>query len=434
MGKRVLNDRMVKALKPAQVGKRYDVMDALVPGLGVRVTENGTMTFTLVTRYPGSANPARRALGAYGEITLEQARTKARDWLALIQRGVDPQAEVERQRLTEQRKRADTFGSVCEVYIREKLSTQRRGRDAELQLANEFVSRWAKRPIVEITAADVKAVIREVKARAPYMAHACLSNVRRLFNWAIEQGDYGLEHSPCDHLKAKSLIGERLPRSRILTDDEIRAFWRACVRMGYPHGDLGRALLLTGTRHREMAAAPWSEFDLTKAIWTISQERFKSNSEHIVPLVPDMVALIEELPRFKSGTCLFSTCHGKVATDITEKVKTKIDDRMLRTLRAMARSRGDDPGAVQLKPWVVHDLRRTARTHLAALRIPDHIAEMVLGHGKKGLQRVYDQHRYETEMREALTLWAKRLRSIVEPPAADNVVALWAEKVWTHWV
>jgi Arm DNA-binding domain/Phage integrase family len=423
MGKRVLNDRIIKAIKPAAAGKRVEVWDALVPGLGIRVTDTGTKSFVLVARYGGADNPARRALGSYGALTLEQARNKAREWLALIQRGIDPQAEVERQRLAEQRKRAGTFASVCEDYIRDKLSTQRRGRDAELQLRNEFVSRWGRRPITEIAAADVKAVVREVKARAPYMAHALLSNVRRMFNWAIEQGDYGLEHSPCDHLKAKSLIGERQPRSRILTDDEIRAFWRVCVRMGYPHGDLGRALLLTGTRHREMAAAPWSELDLTKAIWTIDQKRFKSNSEHIVPLVPDMIALVQGLPRFKSGTFLFSTCYGKVATDITEKVKSKVDARMLRSLRAMARQRGDDPGAVALKPWVVHDLRRTVRTHLAALRIPDHIAEMVLGHGKKGLQRVYDQHRYEAEMREALERWAARLRSIVTPPSV-NVVPL----------
>jgi hypothetical protein len=60
---------------------------------------------------------------------------------------------------------------------------------------------------------------------------------------------------------------------------------------------------------------------------------------------------------------------------------------------------------------------------LAALRIPDHVAEMVIGHGRKGLQRVYDQHRYISEMREALALWAGRLRSIVEPAPA-NVIAI----------
>ena len=96
---------------------------------------------------------------------------------------------------------------------------------------------------------------------------------------------------------------------------------------------------------------------------------------------------------------------------------------MLRTLRALARVRGEDPAKIELKPWVLHDLRRTARTHMAALQIPDHIAEMTLGHARKGLQRVYDQHRYLDEIRNALESWNARLRSIVEPPAS-NVVAL----------
>ena len=176
-------------------------------------------------------------------------------------------------------------------------------------------------------------------------------------------------------------------------------------------------------RHLEVAEAPWAEFDLTAARWTIDQKRFKSDAAHIVPLTDDVLALLRDVPRFKSGSFLLSTCLGRVPTELRGRIKRRIDARMLRTLKAAARMRGDDPNGIELKPWVVHDLRRTMRTHLAALRVPDHIAEMVLGHGKKGLQRVYDQHRYEEEMREALTLWAARLRSIVEPPPA-NVVAL----------
>jgi len=68
-------------------------------------------------------------------------------------------------------------------------------------------------------------------------------------------------------------------------------------------------------------------------------------------------------------------------------------------------------------------LRRTVRTQLSKLRIPDTIAEMVIGHGRKGIQRVYDQHSYEPEMREALDAWAKRLREIVTPAPA-NVIQL----------
>ena len=54
MAKRTLNDRIIRAIKPAPAGKRHEVWDALVPGLGLRTTETGAKTFVLATRYPGS--------------------------------------------------------------------------------------------------------------------------------------------------------------------------------------------------------------------------------------------------------------------------------------------------------------------------------------------------------------------------------------------
>ena len=117
MAKRTLNDRVLKALKPAKRGERYDVMDAALPGFGIRITDKGTKTFTLVKRYPGSTNPTRRALGEYPAIGLADAREKARKWIALIERGVDPQADDERQRLAEMRKRENSFASIAEDFI-----------------------------------------------------------------------------------------------------------------------------------------------------------------------------------------------------------------------------------------------------------------------------------------------------------------------------
>jgi hypothetical protein len=97
---------------------------------------------------------------------------------------------------------------------------------------------------------------------------------------------------------------------------------------------------------------------------------------------------------------------------------------MLRYLKAQARLRGDDPAAVTLAPWVVHDLRRTVRTRLAGLEVNDTVAEAVLGHGRRGLQRVYDQHGYEPQMRRALEAWAAALRRVVTQPREGNVVLL----------
>ena len=185
--------------------------------------------------------------------------------------------------------------------------------------------------------------------------------------------------------------------------------------MGYPFGPLYQLLMLTAARKSEVSDARWNEFDLKKKIWTVPPERFKSNASHLVPLSDAAVAIIEALPRFTNGDHLFTTTYGKKPISGFSKGKARLD-------KLVAEKLGHSPPA-----WVIHDIRRTVRTRLASLRVSDLIAEMVIGHGRKGIQRVYDQHTYEDEMRDALKQWATRLRSIVTPPP-ENVVQLRKEK------
>ena len=96
--KKPLTDRAIRALPAAEKGKRRLLWDALVPGLAVRVTDKGQRSFVLITRYPGSLNPVPRAIGAVGAISLEDARTRARELHKLISAGIDPagaQAEAD---------------------------------------------------------------------------------------------------------------------------------------------------------------------------------------------------------------------------------------------------------------------------------------------------------------------------------------------------
>ena len=202
-----------------------------------------------------------------------------------------------------------------------------------------------------------------------------------------------------------------MPRQRVLQDAELASLWRASEALGYPFGPLYQILLLTGARKGEVAGARWREFEPAKNVWVIPPERFKSNATHLVPLSAHASTIIEALPRFTRGDHLFSTTFGKKPVSGFSKAKARLDAMMTEEL-------GNSP-----VPWVIHDIRRTVRTRLAALRVPDMVAEMVIGHGRKGLQRVYDQHGYEHEMREALELWAGRLRDIVTP-APENVVEL----------
>lgn len=88
---------------------------------------------------------------------------------------------------------------------------------------------------------------------------------------------------------------------------------------------------------------------------------------------------------------------------------------MLADLRAAASNRGGQACKVVLEPFVIHDVRRTVRTHLSALPIADLVRELVIAHTKPGLHKVYDQYAYLDEKREAVEL--RRLSSILETSA-----------------
>jgi len=121
-------------------------------------------------------------------------------------------------------------------------------------------------------------------------------------------------------------------------------------------------LALTGQRKSEVAEARWSEFDLTKKVWLIPAERMKTDVDHVVPLSDDVLDLLKSLSRSKNGDHLFSTTFGKKPVNGFSKAKERLDRRMLRSWRAIARLRGESRRSAQIKPWVIHDIRRTMRT------------------------------------------------------------------------
>jgi integrase len=426
MQKRVLTDRALKALKPAPAGKRYDVMDGVVPGLAVRVTDKGQRSFVLVARYPGASNPTRRALGDYGAITLEAAREKARDWIELIQRGTDPKHAEERERQAAARERENSFAAVAEDFIARHVSKTRKGGEVERDIRREFIGRWGDRPITDITRHDVIAVIDAAVDRgAPYQAHNLLGYVRRLFNWAIARGIYGVESSPCDRLRASDAIGPKKKRTRILNNDELRAFWKCTGEEGYPYGPLFRLLLVTGQRESVVCQLSRDEFNTAEKMWTLPAERvgLKSDDPYVVPLPAMAIDILKGLPEFSAGEFLFSAKFGKtpIRGDALSKPKRRLDAAMLAELRRIATERGKERATAKLPPWVLHDLRRTMRSGLSALPIAEHVRELVIGHVRPGISGVYDLYAYLDEKRQALELWAARVRDIVELAPANVI-------------
>jgi integrase len=407
MSKRIvaLTDERIAKLRPAT--KRVAVYDPAVPGLAIRVQPTGHKTFVFGARYPRTGQFTRVELGQVGRLKLEAARAKARRWAEWIAEGRDPRDEEAKQRAAAALAINNSFASVAEAFIARHLKGKRKGPVAAREIRNELVPHWGARPITEITRRNVVELIEQIVDRpAPGHAHNIFGHVRKLFNWAINRDIYGLQTSPCDRLKPKELIGEKNVRTRVLNDNELRALWAASDTLGYPLGPAIKILMLTGARLNEVMGARWREFDLQARFWTVPAERFKMDSTHFIPLTDDLLALLATVPEWTQGDHLFSITEGREPLRFHDRATSRLRKAVGTELH-----------------WTLHDIRRTVRTRLSALRVPEPVAEMIIGHARKGMGRVYDQHKYLEEMREALEAWTARLRSIINPPP-PNVVPL----------
>jgi integrase len=429
MAKVSLTDKFIKSDARVPKTGRADYHDALVPGLALRVSSGGHRSFVLVARYPSNPkNPTRRAIGQYGAVTLDDARTIGRNWLALIQKGKDPKSEEATAKAREKKNQITTFAKIASEFLDRHAAGLAKAKDARHTIETEFVKPWGTRPAADIQPEEAADAIRSiVKRGSPYQAKNALGYLRRMYSWAIATHEFGLTASPVDRLKPAGLIGRLDSREHVLRDPELRAVWKACawqfqpvegkrVRaalkaedMGYPYGPLIRLLILTGLRLREVAEMSWSEVDLDKKLWVIPAARMKGKAAHEVPLATDALALLKSLPHFK-GDFVFTTSDGAKPVDGFSKAKARLDKLS------------------GVKEWKIHDLRRTVRTHLSALPVQDLVRELILAHAQPGLHRIYDLHTYQAEKLECLTLWENRLRGILMPKPPAGVADLQNER------
>jgi integrase len=139
----------------------------------------------------------------------------------------------------------------------------------------------------------------------------------------------------------------------------------------------------------------------------------KGDVAHEIPLAPLALEVLKDLPRFAGGPYVFTSTAGEKPVNGFSKMKARLD-------RAIAEANGGKPIAA----FTFHDIRRTMRTRLSALPIPDEVRELMIAHARPGLHQVYDLHRFHDEKRRGFELWAQRLLQIVEPAPAPTVIPL----------
>jgi integrase len=416
--RKLLSDRGLKALAKKQaMGKQHTIWDTLNPHFGVRVSAGGKLAFVVMRRPAGGTKPIRVTLGHYPALSLETARELASGALSELIAGKRPRQE--RQRRQEEQREIDEqiFGAVADRYKHHIAKRRTVGQIKQL-IDRELVSRWGARPIASLSRREVISMVEQVRGHnGPAAARQALIYAKRIFGFAVARDL--LANSPADHVSALELIGEKKPRQRVLTADEIRLLWAATPwntasdvevheRGRWPAAPFARLLLLLGVRRGELGSATWDRVDLDARTWLIPASAAKTEEAHLVPLPLTAVEIFKSLPRFVGGNLVF-TNDGKHRLGGWNRFKDELDRKM-----------------GKIERWTFHDLRRTARSNWSALGVQPHIAEMMLGHAQPNINATYDVYTYEHERRVALEKWSRRIAEIVAPPPpeADNVFQL----------
>jgi integrase len=425
--KTAITERLLQA-KPKPAGARYTVWDTVLPGFAVRVSAKGKRTFYIVKRRAGARQVSWVSLGTYPVVSLAVARERGREALGTLIEGKDPNVEAARRRT---RAKPTTFAEVAEIYIRDFLPFTKSGlpkRDATAgarTLRREVLPVLGHLPAAEVGHEQIVELLQSIARRTarvgarlasggPHTARRLRTMLSGLFQWAAFARVGGITANPMAAIPAGEVlrgISYTTRRSRVLTDAELRLVWRAATETPYPYGTLIRALIMSGQRLEEIAQARWSEIDEDAGCLVIPAERMKNRIMHALPLTPRMRALLAELPRWSGGDYIFTTTAGAKPFSGFSKRKTGLDAKIAQL--------------GEVGHWRVHDLRRTARTGMAAAGVQVFFAELVIAHQQSGVHATYDLHRYDAEKLDALMKWEARLFQIVEPaPAVPNVLPL----------
>jgi integrase len=297
----------------------------------------------------------------------------------------------------------DTVADVIETYCKRHVEARRlRSGDEIRRICERYVlSYWHDRPFAEIRRSDVAKLLDHIEDRhGPWVADHTLAILRGVAAWfAGRNDDYQLPFTR----NMQRVPVEARKRARILDDHELGAVWHVAGNAG-AFGGFVRLLLLTAQRRSTVVGMKWADIS-PDGVWTIPMAAREKGNAGALQLPEQALAIIRTLPRFAANGHVFAGQRVGGSINNFAKAKALLD------------------AASGVTGWVLHDLRRTARSLMSRAGVRPDIAERVLGHAVGGVEGIYDRHHYRDEMADALRRLAALIECIVNPPS-NNVVAL----------
>jgi integrase len=359
--------------------------DATCRGFGIRALKSGRRSW--VYQYRDEHKRTRRiAIGDLSAVSLDAARAVARRYAAHVTQGANPSTERKAKRT------ATTVLGVIEAYLRHAKARQRSRsfEETERHLRRHAAPLHHERAEA-LRRRDIAELLDQVTATSgPVAANRLRAALSALWTWGLRTGLIEADSNPVSF----TLKHVEKPRERTLTDQELRAIWKA-TEGDDDYSRIVRLCLLTGCRRDEIGGLRWDEVQDHQL--RIGTERMKGGIAHEVSLLPAMAAILPI--RHENGRpCVF----GRGGTGFSGWSNSK---KALETKLAKA--------GHCLKPWTLHDLRRTFSTRLHDAGVEPIIVEALLAHKQRGVAAVYNRASFKEAKRSALLRWHDIIQRIV---------------------
>jgi integrase len=384
-----LSDDGVKNLKPRAA--RYAHPDPEMRGHYVRVTPAGAKSYVALARDP-DGKQIWATIGSTDLKTVDEARAEARKAINRIKDGLPP---------FEEREKAETFNDVADDFIKRHVDKKglRSKKEIERLLDRHVRPRWGDREFKSIRRASVVALLDEVEDdHSARQADYVLAIVRKIANWyAARHDDYDSPIVP----GMRRTDPKETKRDRTLNEDEIKKVWRHAEKNGR-FGAIVRLALLTAQRREKLGSMRWADIT-ADGVWNMPVEDRAKGVGGALQLPEAARKIIAEQNRVGENPYVFPG-RGDGCFNSWSKCKKAFDEK------------------VSIAPWVIHDLRRTARTLMAEAGVRPDIAERTLGHAIGGVEGIYDRSKYTREKAEALKQLAAKIEGIINPK--QNVVPI----------
>ncbi|MBJ7223891.1 MULTISPECIES: tyrosine-type recombinase/integrase [unclassified Brenneria] len=386
----MLTDTRLKSLRPKE--RLYKVADR--DGMYVAVLPSGTVSF----RYDYRINGRREtlAIGKYGPITLSEARERLREAKRLIEQGISPSIEKQRQK---QQAKSTYFGDWLTRWFDDANYKDSTRRMIQGIIKRDVAPKFGKKLLSEITPDILRNHCDKVKNRgASASAVKTRDIVGSVFTYAKARGvkcDNPAEHVP------PSTIATFVPRDRALSKKEIGLFFNTLKNAQTSHAlkVALKIIMLTLVRKNSIVNAMWDEIDFLNAEWTIPAEKMKASRRgagrpHVVYLSWQALDLFMQLHILAAGSpfvlpSFSQSQHGTIALSSLNRAAN----------HAIQLAQKQD---LPLEDFTIHDMRRTASTHLHEAGYNSDWIEKALAHEQRGVRAVYNKAEYAEQRRNML--------------------------------